>query len=143
MKLREKEYISQLTKYIESQGGFLIKECSGGSIYYSLGKIERLRISDHTSLKSGIYQLDIILKDNYFICIYHRDIKIYQKIEEVKQWISDMRFAIDLFSLFIESNINEEITKLRKELNVKQNKINHLMKENKDLKKQISEDEET
>lgn len=136
---QEKEYVDQIINHIESLGGNLIKECKGGSIYYSLGRIERIRISDHISLKSGINKLDIILKDNQFICIYYRDIKILSKVIEVKQWIEDMKFSIDLFSMYLEDNIDKEVTKLKKEINIKINKIEQLTKENKDLHRKVDE----
>lgn len=136
---QEKEYVDQIINHIESLGGNLIKECKGGSIYYSLGHIEHIRISDHISLKSGINKLDIILKDNQFICIYHRDIKILSKVIEVKQWIEDMKFSIGLFSMYLEDNIDKEVVKLKKEINIKINKIEQLTKENKDLHRKVDE----
>ena len=59
---KNKQQIDSLREYIESLGGSLIKECSGGSIYYSLGHIEKIRLSDHFGLKFGAFQIDIILK---------------------------------------------------------------------------------
>ena len=128
-----------IINYIESLGGSLIKECSGGSIYYSLGHIEKIRLSDHFGLKFGAFQIDIILKNNKFLCIYNRDFLTYDKIADVKQWICDMNFALNLFFIHIENSYDNEMSNLRKALNRKQNDIEHLEKVNKDLTKQIKE----
>jgi len=135
---KQKQTVTLLRKHIESLGGFLIRECSGGSIYYVLDHIECIRISDHIGLKTGPYQFDIILKDNQFLCIYNRDFKIFDKIAEVKQFISDMKFTINLFYMHINTAYDGEMTNLRKALNRKQNEIEHLIKENKELKKNIN-----
>ena len=137
---KEKEYISKIIEYIESRGGSLIKECKGGSVYYALGNIKCIRISDHISLKYDIDKIDIILKENKFICIYYRDIKIYENILEVNQWINDMNFSIGLFLIHLEDNVDKEVARLQKESNSRQSKIDQLNKEIKELKKQIDTD---
>ena len=136
---KEKQQVDVLRKYIESLGGSLIREYTGGSIYYSLGHIETLRISDHIGLKTGAFKIDIILKDNQFLCIYNRDIKLYDKISEVKQFITDMNFALNLFYMHIENTYDNEMSNLRKALNKKQNEIEHLEKVNKDLTIELKE----
>ncbi len=136
---KDKQQVDVLRKYIESLGGSLIKECTGGSIYYSLGHIECIRISDHFGLKFDAFKIDIILKDNKFVCIYNRDFLTFDKIAEVKQWIYDMKFALNLFHMHIENSYDNEMSNLRKALNRKQNDIEHLEKVNKDLNRQIKE----
>ena len=136
---KNKQQIDSLKEYIETLGGTLIKECTGGSIYYSLGYIEKLRLSDHFGLKFGAFQIDIILKNNKFLCIYNRDFLTYDKIADVKQWIYDMNFALNLFHMHIENSYDNEMSNLRKALNRKQNDIEHLEKVNKDLTKQLKE----
>ena len=136
---KNKQQIDSLRTYIESLGGSLIKECSGGSIYYSLGHINQIRLSDHFGLKFSAFQIDIILKDNKFLCIYNRDFITYDKISEVKQWIYNMKFSINLFHMHIENSYDNEMANLRKSLNKKQNEIEHLEKVNKDLTKQLKE----
>ena len=141
MKLTGKtlEQAKIIINYIESLGGSLIKECSGGSIYYSLGHIEKIRLSDHFGLKFGAFQIDIILKNNKFLCIYNRDFLTYDKIADVKQWIYDMNFVLNLFYMHIENSYDNEMSNLRKALNRKQNDIEHLEKVNRDLTKQLKE----
>ena len=136
---KNKQQIDSLREYIESLGGSLIRECIGGSIYYSLGYIEKIRLSDHFGLKFGPFQIDIILKNNKFLCIYNRDFLTYDKISDVKQWIYDMNFALNLFHMHIENSYDNEMANLRKSLNKKQNEIEHLEKVNKDLAKQLKE----
>jgi len=136
---KDKQQVDVLRKYIESLGGSLIRECTGGSIYYSLGHIECLRISDHIGLKFDAFKIDIILKDNKFVCIYNRDFLTFDKIAEVKQWIYDMKFALNLFYMHIENSYDNEMSNLRKALNRKQNDIEHLEKINKDLTRQLKE----
>ena len=135
---KQKQTVTLLRKYIESLGGSLIKECSGGSVYYSLDHIECIRISDHIGLKAGAFQFDIIIKDSQFLCIYNRDFKTFDKIADVKQFISDMQFTINLFYMHIENVYDGEMSNLRKAINRKQNDIEHLTKVNKELHKQIS-----
>ena len=141
MKLTGKtlEQAKIIINYIESLGGSLIKECSGGSIYYSLGHIEKIRLSDHFGLKFGAFQIDIILKNNKFLCIYNRDFLTYDKIADVKQWIYDMNFVLNLFYMHIENSYDNEMSNLRKALNRKQNDIEHLEKVNRELTKQLKE----
>ena len=136
---KQKTYVNQLVKYIELLGGKLEKECTGGSIYYSLGHLEKIRISDHFGLKFGTFQIDIIIKDNKYLCIYNRDFLQYDKISEVKQWIYDMNFAINLFYMHIENSYDNEMSNLRKALNRKQNDIEHLNKTIKNLTSQLKE----
>ena len=136
---KDKQQIDSLRKHIELLGGSLIKECTGGSIYYSLGHIDQIRISDHFGLKFGPFQIDIILKDNKYLCIYNRDFLTYDKISDVKQWISHMNFSINLFYIYLENSYDSEISNLKKSLNKKQNDIEHLEKTNKELSKQLKE----
>lgn len=136
---KQKQIATLLKKYIESLGGSLIKECSGGSMYFVLDHIECIRISDHIGLRAGPYQFDIILKDNQFLCIYNRDFKIFDKIAEVKQFISNMKFSINLFHMYINNAYDNEMSNLRKALNRKQNEIERLTKENKNLKQVINQ----
>lgn len=140
---KQKQTVTLLRKYIESLGGSLIKECSGGSVYYSLDHIECIRISDHIGLKAGAFQFDIILKGQQFLCIYNRDFKLFDKIADVKQFISDMQFTINIFHMHIENSYDNEMSNLRKALNRKQNDIEHLTKVNKDLNHQINENIQT
>jgi len=134
---KDKKQVTLICKYIESLGGELIKECPGGSIYYKLNHIERIRISDHIGLKCNIYNFDIILKDNKFLCIYYRDFIMFETIDEVKLFISNMNFSINTFYHHLENTTGDEIKTLRKESNSRQNKIEQLQKENKKLKSEL------
>ena len=130
-KAREQARI--IIKHIESLGGKLQKECPGGSIYCSLNAIRQVRISDHIALKGDIDRIDVIIqqeKNSFkYVCIYYRNMVIYDNIGKVKQWIENLEFTIKivLMNMATNSMINkrdyeEKIDKLKKEITLKENK---------------------
>ena len=130
-KAREQARI--IIKHIESLGGKLQKECPGGSIYCSLDAIRQVRISDHIALKGDIDRIDVIIqqeKNSFkYVCIYYRNMVIYDNIGKVKQWIENLEFTIKivLMNMATNSMINkrdyeEKIDKLKKEITLKENK---------------------
>jgi len=130
-KAREQARI--IIKHIESLGGKLQKECPGGSIYCSLNAIRQVRISDHIALKGDIDRIDIIIQSEKntfkYVCIYYRNMVIYDNIGKVKQWIENLEFTIKivLMNMATNSMVNkrdyeEKIDKLKKEITLKENK---------------------
>ena len=142
-KAREQARI--IIKHIESLGGKLQKECPGGSIYCSLNAIRQIRISDHIALKGDIDRIDVIIqqeKNSFkYVCIYYRNMVIYDNIGKVKQWIENLEFAIKivLMNMATNSMINkrdyeEQIDKLKKEITLKENKAIEYKKKIEELK---------
>jgi len=130
-KAREQARI--IIKHIESLGGKLQKECPGGSIYCSLNAIRQVRISDHIALKGDIDRIDVIIQQEKntfkYVCIYYRNMVIYDNIGKVKQWIENLEFTVKivLMNMATNSMINkrdyeEKIDKLKKEITLKENK---------------------
>jgi len=154
MKLSNKsrEYANKIIKHIESLGGKLQKECPGGSIYLSMNGIRQVRISDHIALKGDIDRIDIIIqkeKEKYkFICIYFRNIKIFDNIDRVKQWIEDLEFTINIVIMNMSTNsivdkrsYEKQIDSLKREITLKeQSAIRHKKEINK-LNNNISKHE--
>lgn len=116
-----------LYNYVEELGGELFKVCDTNSTYYMIGDI-KVRFSDHIGHNKGFKNIDIVFKDNYFLCVYEVDFKIFHKISDVKKWISNIIFSIKQFQIYIinyhksnncevTSKLNSRITKLEKELN--------------------------
>ena len=97
---KSREQTRIIIKHIESLGGKLQKECPGGSIYCSLNAIRQIRISDHIALKGDIDRIDIIIqkeKNKFkYICIYYRNMIIFDNIGKVKQWIENLEFTINV-----------------------------------------------
>lgn len=142
-KAREQARI--IIKHIESLGGKLQKECPGGSIYCSLDAIRQVRISDHIALKGDIDRIDVIIqqeKNSFkYVCIYYRNMVIYDNIGKVKQWIENLEFTIKivLMNMATNSMINkrdyeEQIDKLKKEITLKENKAIEYKKKIEELK---------
>ena len=142
-KAREQARI--IIKHIESLGGKLQKECPGGSIYCSLDAIRQVRISDHIALKGDIDRIDVIIqqeKNSFkYVCIYYRNMVIYDNIGKVKQWIENLEFTIKivLMNMATNSMINkrdyeEKIDKLKKEITLKENKAIEYKKKIEELK---------
>ena len=130
-KAREQARI--IIKHIESLGGKLQKECPGGSIYCSLNAIRQVRISDHIALKGDIDRIDVIIqqeKNSFkYVCIYYRNMVIYDNIGKVKQWIENLEFTVKIVlmnmatnSMINKRNYEEKIDKLKKEITLKENK---------------------
>lgn len=130
---KAREQAKVIIKHIESLGGKLQKECPGGSIYCSLNAIRQVRISDHIALKGDIDRIDVIIqqeKNSFkYVCIYYRNMVIYDNIGKVKQWIENLEFTIKivLMNMATNSMINkrdyeEKIDKLKKEITLKENK---------------------
>lgn len=143
-KAREQARI--IIKHIESLGGKLQKECPGGSIYCSLDAIRQVRISDHIALKGDIDRIDVIIqqeKNSFkYVCIYYRNMVIYDNIGKVKQWIENLEFTIKivLMNMATNSMVNkrdyeEQIDKLKKEITLKENKSIEYKKKIEELKK--------
>jgi DNA repair ATPase RecN len=143
-KAREQARI--IIKHIESLGGKLQKECPGGSIYCSLNAIRQVRISDHIALKGDIDRIDVIIqqeKNSFkYVCIYYRNMVIYDNIGKVKQWIENLEFTIKivLMNMATNSMINkrdyeEKIDKLKKEITLKENKALEYKKKIEELNK--------
>ena len=110
-KAREQARI--IIKHIESLGGKLQKECPGGSIYCSLNAIRQVRISDHIALKGDIDRIDIIIQPEKtsfkYVCIYYRNMVIYDNIGKVKQWIENLEFVVNvvLMNMATSSIVNK------------------------------------
>lgn len=143
---KAREQAKIIIKHIESLGGKLQKECPGGSIYCSLNAIRQVRISDHIALKGDIDRIDVIIqqeKNSFkYVCIYYRNMVIYDNIGKVKQWIENLEFTIKivLMNMATNSMINkrdyeEKIDKLKKEITLKENKSIEYKKEIEELKK--------
>jgi hypothetical protein len=142
-KAREQARI--IIKHIESLGGKLQKECPGGSIYCSLNAIRQVRISDHIALKGDIDRIDVIIqpeKNTFkYVCIYYRNMVIYDNIGKVKQWIENLEFVINVVlmnmatsSIVNKRNYDQQIDTLKKEITLKENKAIEYKKEIEDLK---------
>ena len=142
-KAREQARI--IIKHIESLGGKLQKECPGGSIYCSLDAIRQVRISDHIALKGDIDRIDVIIqqeKNSFkYVCIYYRNMVIYDNIGKVKQWIENLEFTVKivLMNMATNSMINkrdyeEKIDILKKEITLKENKSIEYKKKIEELK---------
>lgn len=142
---KSREQARIIIKHIESLGGKLQKECPGGSIYCSLNAIRQVRISDHIALKGDIDRIDVIIqqeKNSFkYVCIYYRNMVIYDNIGKVKQWIENLEFTIKivLMNMATNSMINkrdyeEKIDKLKKEITLKENKALEHKKKIEELK---------
>ena len=142
---KAREQARLIIKHIESLGGKLQKECPGGSIYCSLDAIRQVRISDHIALKGDIDRIDVIIqqeKNSFkYVCIYYRNMVIYDNIGKVKQWIENLEFTIKivLMNMATNSMINkrdyeEQIDKLKKEITLKENKAIEYKKKIEELK---------
>lgn len=142
---RSRTYANQLIKHIELLGGKLQKECPGGSIYCSLEGLRQVRISDHIALKGDIDRVDIIIqleKNKYkFICIYYRNMVIYDNIGKVKQWIENLEFTIKIVlmnmatnSIVNKRNYETQVDTLKKEITLKENKAIEYKKQIEELK---------
>ena len=143
-KAREQARI--IIKHIESLGGKLQKECPGGSIYCSLNAIRQVRISDHIALKGDVDRIDIIIQQERntfkYVCIYYRNMIIYDNIGKVKQWIENLEFVINVVlmnmatsSIVNKRNYEQQIDTLKKEITLKENKAIEYKKEIEELKK--------
>jgi len=142
-KAREQARI--IIKHIESLGGKLQKECPGGSIYCSLNAIRQVRISDHIALKGDVDRIDIIIQQERntfkYVCIYYRNMVIYDNIGKVKQWIENLEFVINVVlmnmatsSIVNKRNYEQQIDTLKKEITLKENKAIEYKKEIEELK---------
>ena len=142
---RSRTYANQLIKHIELLGGKLQKECPGGSIYCSLEGLRQVRISDHIAQKGDIDRVDIIIqleKNKYkFICIYYRNMVIYDNIGKVKQWIENLEFTIKIVlmnmatnSIVNKRNYETQVDTLKKEITLKENKAIEYKKQIEELK---------
>ena len=142
---KAREQAKIIIKHIESLGGKLQKECPGGSIYCSLNAIRQIRISDHIALKGDIDRIDIIIqyeqKHFKFICIYYRNIKIFDNIGRVKQWIENLEFVVNVVLMNMATsgvvnkrNYEQQIDILKKEITLKENKAIEYKKEIEELK---------
>jgi DNA repair exonuclease SbcCD ATPase subunit len=141
-----REQAKTIIRHIESLGGQLQKECPGGSIYCSLNAIRQVRISDHIALRGDIDRVDIIIQQEKntfkYVCIYYRNMVIYDNIGKVKQWIENLEFAINvvLMNMATSSIVNKrsyekQIDTLKKEITLKENKAIEYKKEIEDYKK--------
>ena len=142
---KAREQAKVIIKHIESLGGKLQKECPGGSIYCSLNAIRQVRISDHIALKGDIDRIDIIIQQEKntfkYVCIYYRNMVIYDNIGKVKQWIENLEFVINvvLMNMATSSIVNKrsyekQIDTLKKEITLKENKAIEYKKEIEDYK---------
>lgn len=142
---KSRTYANKLINHIESLGGKLQKECPGGSIYCSLEGLRQVRISDHIALKGDIDRVDIVIqkeKDKFkFICIYYRNIVIYDNVGRVKQWLEDLEFTIKIVLMNMATNTmvnkrdyEQKIDKLKKEITLKDIKAVEYKKEIENLK---------
>ena len=142
---KAREQAKIIIKHIESLGGKLQKECPGGSIYCSLNAIRQVRISDHIALKGDIDRIDIIIQPEKasfkYVCIYYRNMVIYDNIGKVKQWIENLEFVINVVlmnmatsSIVNKRNYEQQIDTLKKEITLKENKSIEYKKEIEELK---------
>jgi len=131
---RAKEHVNDIIKYIVSLGGKKICEAASGTIYCELPPIKKIRIADHLSSKGKTDYLHIIIqkegKRYKYICVLNRNILLLSNVGQVKQWIRDIQFILNIitvneFSLHyidddkINSMKNDIITKDCKLLNNK------------------------
>mgnify|MGYP003309605745 CR=1 FL=1 len=149
-KAREQARI--IIKHIESLGGKLQKECPGGSIYCSLNAIRQVRISDHIALKGDIDRIDIIIQQERnsfkYVCIYYRNMIIYDNVGKVKQWIENLEFAINVVlmnmatsNIVNKRNYEQQIDNLKKEITIKEQSAIHHKKEINKLNNNINKHE--
>ena len=142
---KAREQAKSIIKYIESLGGKFQKECPGGSIYCSLNAIRQVRISDHIALKGDIDRIDIIIQQEKttfkYVCIYYRNMIIYDNIGKVKQWIENLEFVVNvvLMNMATSSIVNKrsyekQIDTLKKEITLKENKAIEYKKQIEELK---------
>ena len=150
---KSREQARIIIKHIESLGGKLQKECPGGSIYCSLNAIRQIRISDHIALKGDIDRIDIIIqkeKNKFkYICIYYRNMVIFDNIGKVKQWIENLEFTINVVlmnmatsNIVNKRNYEKQIDTLKKEITLKENKSIQYKNQIDQYKKQIEEGKE-
>lgn len=143
---KSREQARIIIKHIESLGGKLQKECPGGSIYCSLNAIRQVRISDHIALKGDIDRIDIIIQKERnsfkYVCIYYRNMIIYDNIGKVKQWIENLEFVINIVLMHMATtaiidkrNYEQKYDILKNEITLKDNKIIEYKKEIEELKK--------
>ena len=142
---KAREQAKIIIKHIESLGGKLQKECPGGSIYCSLNAIRQVRISDHIALKGDVDRIDIIIQQERntfkYVCIYYRNMVIYDNIGKVKQWIENLEFVINVVlmnmatsSIVNKRNYEQQIDTLKKEITLKENKAIEYKKEIEEFK---------
>jgi len=141
LKGKSRNQAKTIIKHIESLGGKFQRECPGGSIYCSLNAIRQIRISDHIALKGDIDRIDIIIKDSQYLCIYYRDIKIYNNISKVKQWIENVEYTIAIIlrnmatvNMISSREYEFQIDKLKKEINLKEQKCKEYKETIKNIK---------
>lgn len=143
---KAREQAKVIIKHIESLGGQLQKECPGGSIYCSLNAIRQVRISDHIALKGDVDRIDIIIQQEKntfkYVCIYYRNMVIYDNIGKVKQWIENLEFVVNvvLMNMATTNIVNKrdyekQIDTLKKEITLKENKAIEYKREIEELKK--------
>lgn len=100
---RAKEHVNDIIKYIISLGGEKICEAASGTIYCELSPIKKIRIADHLSSKRKTDCLQVIIqkegKRYKYICILNRNILLLSNVGQVKQWIRDIQFVINVITI--------------------------------------------
>lgn len=139
-----KFYRTLLYKYVESLGAVHHKDCDTGSTYYKIDKL-KIRFSDHIGLAASIHNIDILLKNNQFVCVFYRDFRIFNQISEVKEWISNILFTTRIFNDYDKNRLNSTVSPQCSKSDEEKYKeqITNLNNQIKNLKKKIKEYEET
>ena len=144
-----KEHVNDIIKYIVSLGGKKVCEAASGTIYCELSPIKKIRIADHLSSKGKTEYLHIIIQkegNRYkYICVFNRNLMILSDVGQVKQWIKNMQFVMQVFTIngyTLHHVDDEKINSLKKDIMLKDAKLLSNKKEIEKLNKIISEKDE-
>ena len=137
---RAKEHVNDIIKYIVSLGGKKVCEAASGTIYCELTPIKKIRIADHLSSKGKTDYLHIIIqkegKRYKYICILNRNILLLSTTGQVKQWIRDIQFVINGFSVHCD---DDKINSMKNDIVSKDCKLLNNKKEIERLNKKIAD----
>jgi len=144
-----KEHVNDIIKYIVSLGGKKVCEAASGTIYCELSPIKKIRIADHLSSKGKTEYLHIIVQkegNRYkYICVLNRNLMILSDVGQVKQWIKNMQFVMQVFTIngyTLHHVDDDKIDLLKKDIQLKDTKLLNNKKEIEKLNKIISEKDE-
>ena len=143
---RAKEHVNDIIKYIVSLGGRKVYEAASGSIYCELLPIKKIRIADHLSSKGKTDYLHIIIqkeeKRYKYICILNRNILLLSNVGQVKQWIRDIQFVLNVITIngfTLHCIDDDKINSMKKDIVAKDSKLLNNKKEIERLNMIISE----
>ena len=124
--------MSKLTKYLEGQSKKIYSSVETNTIYYYINNI-KIRLSDHLPGKDSLDNLNIILpqkSSHDYIVILNTKFFIYKSFTE-------LRVFLDHYLFIVNFSLDQEFEKVRISNIRKDRAINDLVRENKDLKKQL------